>query len=54
MGKGKGGVDHYVCVVKPGMVMFEIEGVTEAEAKEAMKFAGDKLPITSRFVKANE
>jgi large subunit ribosomal protein L16 len=54
MGKGKGAVDHYVCVVKPGMVMFELEGVSETEAKEAMKFAGDKLPVKSRFVKANE
>jgi large subunit ribosomal protein L16 len=54
MGKGKGGVDHYVCNVKPGMVMFEIEGVTEIEAKAGMKFAGDKLPVKARFVKANE
>jgi large subunit ribosomal protein L16 len=53
MGKGKGSVDHYVCNVKPGMVMFEIEGVTEAEARESMKFASDKLPIKAKFVKAN-
>jgi large subunit ribosomal protein L16 len=54
MGKGKGGVDHYVCVVKPGMVMFEMEGVSEAIAREAMGFAGDKLPVKTKFVKAKE
>jgi large subunit ribosomal protein L16 len=54
MGKGKGSVDHYVCVVKPGMVMFEIEGVTEAEARAGMRFAADKLPIKAKFVKAND
>jgi large subunit ribosomal protein L16 len=54
MGKGKGGVDHYVCVVKPGMIMFELEGMTEIEAREAVKLAGDKLPVKARFVKANE
>ncbi|MFA5248050.1 MAG: 50S ribosomal protein L16 [Patescibacteria group bacterium] len=54
MGKGKGGVDHYVCVVKPGVVMFELEGMTEAEARQAVRFASDKLPVKSKFVKANE
>lgn len=50
MGKGKGAVDHYVCIVKPGMVMFEIEGVDKATAKEAMVLAGHKLPIKTQFV----
>ncbi|MDD4271516.1 MAG: 50S ribosomal protein L16 [Patescibacteria group bacterium] len=50
MGKGKGAVDHYVAVVKPGMVMFEIAGVSEAEAKEAMKKAAYKLPIKCKYV----
>lgn len=54
MGKGKGGVDHYVAVVKPGMIMFEMEGISEAQAREAMEFAADKLPVRAKFVKANE
>ena len=51
MGKGKGAVDHYVAVVKPGMVMFEMAGITETEAKEAMKMAAYKLPIKCKYVK---
>ncbi len=51
MGKGKGSVDHYVAVVKPGMMMFEIAGVSEAEAKEAMKMAEYKLPVKGKFIK---
>lgn len=54
MGKGKGAVDHYICVVKPGTVMFEIEGISEDEARQATRFAGDKLPVKVKFVKANE
>ncbi len=54
MGKGKGGVDHYVAVVKPGMIMFEMEGVTEEQAREALESAGYKLPIKTKFIKANE
>jgi len=50
MGKGKGAVDHYVAVVKPGMVMFEIAGVSEAEAKEAMGKAAYKLPVKCKYV----
>ncbi len=50
MGKGKGAVDHYVAIVKPGMVMFEMAGVSEAEAKEAMKMAAYKLPVKCRYV----
>jgi len=52
MGKGKGAVDHYVVVVKPGMVLFEIAGVTEEQAQEAFRLAGHKLPVKTKFVKA--
>ncbi len=51
MGKGKGAVDHYVAVVKPGMVMFEMAGVSETEAKEAMKMAAYKLPVKCKYIK---
>ena len=50
MGKGKGTVDHYVAVVKPGTVMFEIAGVTEEQAKEAMRLASYKLPVKTKFI----
>lgn len=50
MGKGKGAVDHYVAVVKPGMIMFEMTGVSETEAKEAMKMAAYKLPVKCKYV----
>ena len=50
MGKGKGAPEFWVAVVKPGRVLFEIEGVTEAEAREAFRLAGDKLPVPTRFV----
>ncbi len=50
MGKGKGDVDHYVAVVKAGTVMFEMEGVPERMAKEAMKLAAYKLPVKCKFV----
>ena len=49
MGKGKGAPDHWVAVVRPGKVLFEMEGVTEAEAREAMKLASAKLPIMTKF-----
>ncbi len=49
-GGGKGPVDHYVVVVKPGTVIFEMDGVKEAVAKEAMRLAAHKLPIKTRFV----
>ncbi len=51
MGKGKGSVDHYVVAVKPGMVMYEIEGLKEEEAKTALELAAYKLPIKCKFVK---
>ncbi|MEZ4820342.1 MAG: 50S ribosomal protein L16 [Bdellovibrionota bacterium] len=44
MGKGKGGVDHWVCVIKPGRVLYEIEGVSEEVAREAFRLASHKLP----------
>ncbi|MCX7682626.1 MAG: 50S ribosomal protein L16 [Anaerolineae bacterium] len=50
MGKGKGAVDHYVAVVKPGRVMFEVSGVSEELAREAMRLASHKLPIKCQFV----
>lgn len=51
MGKGKGAPDHWVAIVKEGCVMFEISGVEEATAKEAMRLAMHKLPIKCKFVK---
>ncbi len=51
MGKGKGATEYYVAVVKPGRVMFEVANVTEAQAKEAFRLAGHKLPIRTKMVK---
>ena len=51
MGSGKGNPEGWVAVVKPGRVMFELAGVPELVAKEAMRLAGHKLPIACRFVK---
>lgn len=51
MGKGKGPVDHWVAVVKPGRIMFELSGVSEDMAREAMRLAEHKLPIRCQFVK---
>jgi len=50
MGKGKGAVDHWVAVVKPGRIIFEISGVEESTAREAMRLAAHKLPIKTQFV----
>ena len=50
MGKGKGAPDHWVAVVKPGRVLFEMEGVTAGEALEACNLAAHKLPLKTRFV----
>ncbi|MBA5777918.1 50S ribosomal protein L16 [Stappia sp. F7233] len=50
MGKGKGSVEYWACRVKPGRVMFEIDGVSEEIAREAMRLAAAKLPIKCRFV----
>ncbi len=54
MGKGKGAVDHWVAVVKPGRIIFEIGGVREDIAKEAVRLAGNKLPIATRFITRGE
>lgn len=55
MGSGKGDVEGYVAVVKPGTIIFEIGSVTEVVAKEAMRLAGHKLPLKMRFIsKATE
>ncbi len=50
MGKGKGAVDHYIAVVKPGTVMFEMSGVDKALAQRALQLAGYKLPVKTKFV----
>lgn len=50
MGKGKGAPEYWVAVIKPGRVMFEIEGVSEEIAREAMRLAAHKLPIKTKFV----
>jgi len=49
-GSGKAAVDHWVCVTKPGRMLFEIAGVKEESAREAMRLASHKLPIPTRFV----
>jgi large subunit ribosomal protein L16 len=54
MGKGKGAPEYWVAVVKPGRVLYEMSGVTEATAKEAMRLASHKLPIATRFVKRDD
>lgn len=54
MGSGKGAPEYWVAVVKPGRVMFEIEGVTLEQAKEAMRLASHKLPVTSKFAIKSE
>ncbi len=54
MGSGKGAPDHWVAVVRPGRVMFEIGGVREELAKEALRLAGHKLPVDTRFVLKEE
>jgi large subunit ribosomal protein L16 len=54
MGKGKGAPEFWVCVVKPGKVLYEMEGVPESEAREALRLAAHKLGIRTRFVKRFE
>ena len=49
MGSGKGSPEYWVAVVKPGRVLFEMDGVAEADAREAMRLAGHKLPIKTKF-----
>ena len=54
MGSGKGSPEYWVAVVKSGRVMFELEGVTEAQAKEALRLASHKLPVRCKFVVKNQ
>jgi large subunit ribosomal protein L16 len=54
MGKGKGSVDHWVAVVKPGRIMFELSGVTEQTARMALKRASYKLPIKTQIISRKE
>ena len=54
MGSGKGSPEYWVAVVKPGRVRFEMGGVSEADAREAMRLASHKLPIKSKFVKKSD
>ena len=51
MGKGKGAPDHWVAVVRPGKILFEMEGVSQTDASEAMRLASHKLPLRTVFVK---
>ena len=54
MGSGKGSPEYWVAVVKPGRIMFEMDGVSEEQAKEAMRLAANKLPIKCKFVKKED
>ena len=54
MGKGKGGPEKWVAVIKPGRVLYEIEGVTEEMAREAFRLAGHKMPFGTKFIKRRE
>jgi large subunit ribosomal protein L16 len=54
MGKGKGGPEVWVAVIKPGRVLYEIEGVPEEMAREAFRLAGHKMPFSTRFMKRRE
>ena len=54
MGSGKGSPEYWVAVVKPGRVLFEIAGVSEETAREAMRLAGHKLPLKTKFVKRED
>jgi large subunit ribosomal protein L16 len=50
MGKGKGPLDHYVAVVKPGRILFEMDGIPQETAAEALRLAAQKLPVKTKFV----
>ncbi len=54
MGKGKGSPDSWVCVIKPGRILYEMEGVTEEIAREALRLAANKLPLATKFVMRKE
>jgi large subunit ribosomal protein L16 len=54
MGKGKGAVDHWVAVVKPGRILFEVSGLDDASAHEAIRLASHKLSIKTKFIQRDE
>jgi large subunit ribosomal protein L16 len=54
MGKGKGAPEYWVAVVKPGRILYEMSGVSEALAKEAMRLASHKLPVATKFIKRDQ
>jgi large subunit ribosomal protein L16 len=54
MGKGKGSPDSWVCVIKPGRILYEMEGVTEEVAREAFRLAAHKLPVATKFTSRTE
>jgi large subunit ribosomal protein L16 len=54
MGKGKGAPDGWVCVVKPGRILYEMQGVTDEVAKEAMRLASHKLPVATRLIRRQD
>lgn len=54
MGGGKGSLSHFVAVIKPGTVIFEMSGVSEETAREAMRLAANKLPVKTKFILAEE
>ena len=54
MGKGKGGLSHYVAVIHPGRIMFEIDGVKRVVAEEALRLAAQKLPVQTKFIVRND
>lgn len=54
MGKGKGALDHWVAVIRPGRVLFEAEGVPYDVAKEALRLAAQKLPLKTKFIVRND
>ncbi len=54
MGSGKGNVDRYTVLVKPGTMLFEMDGIEENVARDALKLAGHKLPVKTRFISSND
>lgn len=54
MGAGKGAVENWIAVVKPGRILFEVAGVSEEVAREALRLASHKLPVKTKFVKREE
>lgn len=54
MGKGKGAPDHYVAVIKPGRILYEVDGVPEVDAREALRLASHKLPLKTKIISRQE